>query len=427
MTSLTICIAIFVISIILYATNRLPMGVVGLLTILALSLTNCLSAKEALSYFGNNNLIMTCAMFVVSAGLSRTSIVERFSGFVCRITGHSFKRTFFVYLLLAVVLTNLMTSPGAVFCIVFPLAAQMCEDYGISPSKVMFPLGVTCVGCCCILPLGAAISQAGINQGLFETYGLAQTFSPMDFTLGRWPFLIIIPIWALTLGIKFAPEKPPVPVSTVAPAKGEKPPLNKFSDWAGVLIFILVVLGIFFGNRLGIEAWQAAMAGAVLTVVFGTLTKQEAINALPMDLAFMLTGALAMAGALTATGAGEVIGDTLASVVGNVHNPYALGAIFFIIPFLLTQVMQNQAVINIFTPIVIMTCQAINANPVGLIVLITAAGLTAYMTPMATSAVPIMMGTGGYDIKSLVKQSLLPSAIFAAVYILFTMTVLPCF
>lgn len=89
--------------------------------------------------------------------------------------------------------------------------------------------------------------------------------------------------------------------------------------------------------------------------------------------------------------------------------------------------MQNQAIINIFTPIVIMTCQAIGGKPTGLIVLITAAGLTAYMTPMATSAVPIMMGAGGYDIKSLVKQSALPSVLFAAIYIGFTMTVLPVF
>jgi di/tricarboxylate transporter len=89
--------------------------------------------------------------------------------------------------------------------------------------------------------------------------------------------------------------------------------------------------------------------------------------------------------------------------------------------------MQNQAVINIFAPIVILTCKAIGANPIGLLVIITAAGLTAYMTPMATSAIPIVMGVGGYDIKSLVKQSWLVSLVFCLVYVLYVMTVLPCF
>lgn len=36
-----------------------------------------------------------------------------------------------------------------------------------------------------------------------------------------------------------------------------------------------------------------------------------------------------------------------------------------------------------------------------------------------------VMGAGGYDIKSLVKQGILPSAIFAVIYIFYTMTVMP--
>ena len=47
------------------------------------------------------------------------------------------EKEFLVYLILAAVLTNLMNSPGACYCIVFPLALQMCKEYNVSPSKVM--------------------------------------------------------------------------------------------------------------------------------------------------------------------------------------------------------------------------------------------------------------------------------------------------
>lgn len=426
-TTMILCIVIFVVSLVLYAINKLPMGVVGMATLCALVLTGCLDQKSALSYFANNNVVMMASMFVVSAGLSRTSLVDKFSAFICKVTGGSFKRTYLCYLILAAILTNLMNSPGAVFCVVFPLAAQMCKEYNVSPSKVMFPLGVTCVGCCCILPFGAAIQESGIFAGFLETYEMEMTFLPSDFTMGRLPFLVIVPLWAWTLGYKMAPEQPPVAISMVAMDKKQMKPLSAFADWAGVIIFAAVVLLFFFGKNIGIQPWEACLAGAVLTVICGTLTGKEAIAALPVDLAFMLVGALAMAGALTATGAGDIIGSALAATVGGVHNGYVLGAIFFIIPFILTQFMQNQAVINIFAPIVIMTCKAIGANPIGLLVIITAAGLTAYMTPMATSAVPLMMGTGGYDIKSLVKQSWLVSIVFAVVYVAYTMTVLPVF
>ena len=202
--------------------------------------------------------------------------------------------------------------------------------------------------------------------------------------------------------------------------------VNRHS-FAGSDNWFFVIFLFFFGSKFGLAAWQVTLLGAVLTVFCGTLTGKEAIAALPVDIAFMLIGALAMAGAMTATGAGDVIGNALAAAVGGVRNGYVLGFIFFLIPFVLTQFMQNQAVINIFAPIVILTCKAIGANPIGLLVIITAAGLTAYMTPMATSAIPIVMGVGGYDIRSLVKQSWLVSLVFCLVYVLYVMTVLPCF
>lgn len=427
MNSMTICITIFIVSLILYGMNKLPMGVVGLGTILALVLTKCLSEKAALTYFSNSNVIMMASMFVVSAGLSRTSLIDKFSAFVSRMTGGSFRRTYLCYLILAMILTNLMNSPGACFCVVFPLVAQMCTDYKVSPSKVMFPLGLVCVACCCVLPFGASIQESGIFQGFLDTYETGLTFRAIDYTVGRWPMLIIAPLWAWTMGYKIAPEVPPMAIAMTSVPASQKKPLNKFADWAGVIIFFGVIVLFFTGRRFGIPAWEACLLGAVLTVVCGTLKGKEAIAALPIDLACMLIGALAMAGALTATGAGDVIGDALAAAVGGVRNGYVLGLIFFTIPFILTQFMQNQAVINIFAPIVIMTCKSIGANPIGLLVIITAAGLTAYMTPMATSAIPVVMGTGGYDIRSLVKQSWLVSLIFGAFYVLYVMTVLPCF
>ena len=228
-SQLVICIVIFVASLILYGSNKFPIGAVGMATIVALVLTKCLDAKSALSYFANNNVIMMASMFVVSAGLSRTSLVDKFSKAVVKLTGGSFKRTYLVYLILAAVLTNLMNSPGACYCIVFPLALQMCKEYNVSPSKVMFPLGMVCVACCCILPSGAAIQESGIFSGFLETYESEFTFSAMDFTKGRWPMLIIAPLWAWTMGYKIAPEQPPVPLQDVAIAK-QKTPLKPFAD-----------------------------------------------------------------------------------------------------------------------------------------------------------------------------------------------------
>ena len=222
MSTMTICIILFVLTIILYGTNKLEMGVVGLGGLAALVLFGCLEPNDALTYFANSNVLMMMSMFVVSTGLSKTSLIDRFSAGVTKLTGNSFRRTFLCYIILAEILTSFLNSPLVAFSIVLPLVVQMCEDYNISASKVMFPVGLVCIACCCIMPFGAAIQQTGIYNGFLESYGFTPDFAATDFLIGRWPFLILVPLWAFTMGYKIAPEKPVVPVSLVTVSKGKR-------------------------------------------------------------------------------------------------------------------------------------------------------------------------------------------------------------
>ena len=52
-------------------------------------------------------------------------------------------------------------------------------------------------------------------------------------------------------------------------------------------------------------------------------------------------------------------------------------------------------------PITIMTCVALGYNPVGPLILTITDSLTAYMSPLATPTVPLMMSVGGYNQKDL--------------------------
>lgn len=122
-----------------------------------------------------------------------------------------------------------------------------------------------------------------------------------------------------------------------------------------------------------------------------------------------------------------MIGNALAAAVGGTHNNYVLGALFFIIPFVVTQFMLNRAVSAVFVPICLLTCSSLGANPIGLMILVQAGSLTAFLTPMATPAVPMCMADGGYTLPSLVKSGALISLFLPIVYIFYTMTVFPAF
>jgi di/tricarboxylate transporter len=67
------------------------------------------------------------------------------------------------------------------------------------------------------------------------------------------------------------------------------------------------------------------------------------------------------------------------------------------------------------------------ADPTGLLILITAGSLTAFMSPSATPAIPITMGAGGYDVKSLFTMGWSISLILIPAYIIYVNLVFPLF
>lgn len=102
-----------------------------------------------------------------------------------------------------------------------------------------------------------------------------------------------------------------------------------------------------------------------------------------------------------------------------------MGFIFFLIPFVMTQVMQNRGTMLIFIPIAIATCAKIGGDPRGLMILIQAATLSAFITPMATAAVPYVMDYGGYDQADMFRQSWLLAIICCVVTVGWIMTIFP--
>ena len=427
-TQILICIIIFVLSMISYVINKLPMAVTALTTMVLLILTGCIEGEAALSGFANTNNIVIVSMFVVAAGLNRTQFIDKMSAGIVRISGGSFKKSFFGYLILAFLLTNFLNSPLTVFAIVFPMCFAMCEAFQISPSKTMYPLAVVSIVCCCALPLSAAVTDAGMFNGYMEAYGVTEyALTPMDFMYARLPLAIVTLVWAFTYGLKHAPEQPVIPIEVVSKKKEEKKPLNPFSETMGVVIFFGTILLMITGSIHGIPTWQISLTGAVLTVLCGVLTEKEAIKALPVSMSFIYVGSLSMATALTNTGAGDIIGSWLSNVLMGTHNGYLIGGAFFVVSFIVTQFMLNKAVYAIFIPIAILTCQALGANPLGPILLSFSGSMSSIMTPMATPAITMAMGAGGYDQKSLFKQGWLISLLLNVGYIAWVMTVFPAF
>lgn len=422
-----ICIGLFIAMLVSFLLGKLPLGVTAGTTAALLVITGCTEAKTILSGIGNSNTVIIACMIVLATGLGRTSFPHKMTAGIRRLTKGNFRLAYLGVLLIGVVLTSMLTSPMAAYAIAFPIMDSVCDEFGVSRSKAQFPLMVVVLGCCAILPLGGAISQSAVYAGYMETYGFTQGFSAMDFFRGRWPMLFVCVAWAFFIAPKVTLDQPVVPIASLEAKKGETKPLSKFSDIAGVIIFAAVILGFIFNSYIDLPTWFLAFAGVMLMCICGTLTKNEAIKAIPVDICMLFVGANTMATALVGTGTAEWIGNVISNSVGSSANTFVLHAVFFLVPFVITQFMQNQSVMNVFAPIALITCGALGADPRGCMILISAGALTAYMTPSATAAVAMCMGAGGYDVKSIFKMGWFFALLASVVYIIFVSIVYPAF
>lgn len=434
-TQLIICLVIFVLTCAGYMTGVWSLGTVAMTSLLALSVTGCLTAKDALAYFANSNVIMIAAMSVVAAGFNRTKFCTNLANAISHAAKGSLTKVLFLYCLLAMLLSQMVQSPVVVFGIVAPLCMTSAESMGVSKSKITLPLGLVSISTCCTLPIGTGATQAAELNGYIASYyenlegftGVMPTVNFFDPMIARLPMLIVTVLFCAFISHKFAPDKEDLAAKKEGAQKAAQPGLSNVSEVAGIVIFFGTAVALMLQASVlkSLQIWQICLAGAVLMVIFGVLKPKEAVKSVPLSMLFLVVGALAMAGALASTGAGDWIGGGISKVVAKLNNNYLVGLIFFVVPFILTQFMSNRGTMLIFIPIAIATCYNLGGNPVGLIILIQAGCLTAFMTPMATSAVPYMMEYGNYDQKDLLKGGWLYAIIACVISVGWIMTMYP--
>ena len=431
MSLVTICFIIFlfvILGYIFYEQTGIPMGVTAMAALLLLVITGCIDSQTALSGFAGANTIMMITMFIVAAGFGRTQMVHKVTSLINKLGGGSFGKTLTGFIIITCILSQFIPSPLISFTVIYPMVVAMCNEMGVSPSKAIFPVGFTAISTCGVFPVGAGAIEFARANGILESFGSAYRFEMLDFFKARLPVLMLILIYSIFIAPRLAPDKPPVPLGEAKSQGGKgQAPLSPLREIIGYVTFVIVTLGLMISSALPLENWQITMMGALVMVGSGVLSPKETQAALPVRIICMYIGALALGSGLSATGAGDIIGQWLSGALNNTTNSYAIGLLFFMVPFCVTQVMQNQSVAGIFYPIAIMGCQAMGCNPLGPIILVQAASLTAYMTPMATGTVPLMMGAGGYDIKSLLKQGWLPAILICIVSVFWTMTLFPAY
>ena len=165
--------------------------------------------------------------------------------------------------------------------------------------------------------------------------------------------------------------------------------------------------------------------GAAALVLTGVLTEKEALNSIHQPTIFLFAGVLALSDAIQTTGAGDVVADWMIRLLGDTTNPYIIMLVFFLVPFILTQVMSNLATLTIFIPLVTSACIRMGVDPRAAVVGVITASCVSIMTPMAAPCQIMIIEPGGYTLKDYLKCGTPLALILIVVSVFFLPTLYP--
>lgn len=113
MSPIAIVLLLLLLAVILFATEKLPVDIVGLILVTGLVLTGVLTAQDAVSGFGDNIIITIAGLFVLTGGLVRIGLVDLIGRRLYRVAGDNEFLLLFLIMMVGVISSTFMNNTTA--------------------------------------------------------------------------------------------------------------------------------------------------------------------------------------------------------------------------------------------------------------------------------------------------------------------------
>jgi di/tricarboxylate transporter len=199
----------------------------------------------------------------------------------------------------------------------------------------------------------------------------------------------------------------------VSPLDGSLPPGNS----RGLLTLTLVV-GVVLLAAVGlVPILNGALLAAILVVLTGTLTPNEARSAVDLDVILLIAAAFGIGNAIEASGlalaAVELFVDPAMAL-----GPVAVLAAVVLATFLLTELITNNAAAVLMFPVAIAAALSIGVDPRAFAVGVALTASASFLTPIGYQTNTMVYGPGGYHFRDYSRLGLPLSLVVMVVVIL---------
>ena len=364
---------------------------------IACGLLGLLPAKQVFSGLSNSTVVLFAGMFIVGGAMFYTGLAQAIGNKVVGLCGTAENSLMFGLMTVGTVLSAVLSNTGTAACML-PVALGICASAKIPASRQLMPLAFAC-------GWGGIITMVGTPPNIIATGALSvaglPSFGFFEFAWIGVPISVAGMLYMMFVGKYLLPAAElDADQDIEQEIEANEPDSKKMMISGAILVAVILVMAI--GIK-GVSLEMAAVIGALICVLPGCLTEQQAYASFDWVTIFLFEGMMPVSSAMDKTGAGKLIADWTVGLMGGSPAPLLVTAVLFILSCGLTQFMSNTASAALLCPIGIAISQNLGADPKAVLMAIAVAASCAFASPVGTPPNTLVLGPGGYKFMDYVK------------------------
>ena len=207
-TGMLVVFAIILATLVLFATEPVPVDITAIgvmVTLMLLEPFTAITPAQGVSGFASSATITVLAMFILSAGVQRTGVVQLLGARIAAITGGSETRQVSATIGVVGPISGFINNTAAV-AILLPMVTDLAHQGKTSPSKLLLPLSFASM-------MGGMLTVIGTSTNILASEiasrpeFLGRPFGMFEFTALGAVVLVIGSAYLLTVGRWLTPAR----------------------------------------------------------------------------------------------------------------------------------------------------------------------------------------------------------------------------
>ena len=405
-------LCLFVLCVLLWSTNLIPLSITSLLAIAAVPLLGVMEASQAYSYFGNKAVFFILGVFILSAAMVSCGLSTRISIYVMK-NWSSTPSQLITSIYCFAGISSCFMSEHAVAVILFPIIYEITQSLNLKrensgfAKSMYFAMAWGCIIGGAMTVLGGGRVPLAVEMLEKSTAG-TETIGILQYTQLSFPLVLSMFVggW-LALKFLFPPD-----IHDIEPARKALQHKSRimgkltFQEKGIALVMLMTLFCWFvFGDQLGIA--NIAIISIVLLFVLNLITWKMVETHINWAIVLMYGGAICLGEVMAETGAALWLAQKLFS--GIVDSPITFLLVIALLSTLLTTFMSNSAVIAILLPTAISMSPAYDIHPALATMTVILPSNFAFILPIATPASALAYSSRFLTLKEMIYSGSLLS------------------